>query len=140
MPLQLSIAELYDMKNKKDKIKLNTFNIILEKCHLKIKHIASQGGMNVFYEIPFVMIGYPLYNINECVEYIVENLRKNGLLVQILPHPNSNTIYISWKPTDINMKKQLANTLGSQSQAHTSVRPSSSHTKLFNTNKSFNFR
>ncbi len=104
---QISISELYSMKTKKDKIKIETFNVILAKCHAKIKTIAGQGGMNIFFEIPFVLLGFPLYDINECIEYIVDALRKNGLLVQILSHPNYNTIYISWKPTDINMKKQL---------------------------------
>lgn len=104
---QISISELYSMKNKKDKIKFNTFDVILGKCHAKIKNIAGQGGMNIFFEVPFVLLGYPLYDINECIDYIVDALRKNGLLVQILPHPNHNTIYISWKPTDIHMKKQL---------------------------------
>lgn len=104
---QISISELYSLKNKKDKIRTNTFNLILEKCHIKIKYIASQGGMNLFYEIPFVMVGYPLYNIEECIQYVVEALRKNGLLVQILPHPNNNTLYISWKPADVTIRKEL---------------------------------
>ena len=107
---QISIADLYSMKNKKDKIKTNTFNVIIEKCHSKIKHIAQQGGMEVFYEIPYVLIGYPLYNITECIDYVVDSLRKNGLLVQILPHPNDTTVYISWKPTDVpggSSRKQL---------------------------------
>lgn len=104
----ISISELYSMKNKRDKSKHNTFNIIIEKCHKKIKNVAEQGGMNIFYEIPFVLIGHPLYNIKECIEYIVDNLRKNGFLVQILPHPNNNTLYISWKVADTNVPKQLA--------------------------------
>jgi hypothetical protein len=104
---QISIAELYSMKNKKDKIKFEIFNVILKKCHTKIKSVAGQGGMNIFFEIPYVMVGYPLYDINECIEYIVEALRKNGLLVQVLPYPNHNTIYISWRPTDVNKRKQL---------------------------------
>lgn len=104
---QISLSELYDMKNKKDKTKTQTFNIILSKCHDKIKSIASQGGLTMFYELPYWMMGYPLYDINECVEYIVEALRQNGLLVQILPHPNNNTIYISWRPTDVTVRKQL---------------------------------
>jgi hypothetical protein len=103
----ISISELYEMKNKKDKIKISTFNVILTKCHEKIKKIAGQGGMNIFFEIPYVMIGYPLYNIDDCIEYITNALKKNGLLVQILPKPNHNTIYISWKPTDVKTKKQL---------------------------------
>lgn len=108
MQPQISIADLYSLKNKKEKIKTNTFDVIIKKCHEKIKNIASQGGMNIFYEIPYIMIGYPLYNINECREYVVDALRKNGFLVQILPHPNNNTVYISWKPPDVHIKKQLS--------------------------------
>ena len=104
---QISISELYNMKNKKDGIKTNTFNVIIAKCHTKIKTIASQGGMNIFYEIPHLLLGYPLYDINECTKYVTEALRKNGLLVQTLPFPNNYTIYISWKPTDVKVKKQL---------------------------------
>lgn len=104
---QISISELYSMKSKKDRVKYDTFNVILGKCHAKIKHIAAQGGLNIFFEIPYILLGYPLYDMLECQEYIVEALRKNGLLVQILPHPNQNTIYISWRPTDINVRKQL---------------------------------
>lgn len=107
MPPQINISELYAMKNKKEKIKTNTFNIIIEKCHNKIKTIAAQGGMNIFFEIPYIMLGYPLYDINQCIEYVVESLQNNGLLVQILPHPNQNTLYISWKPADVSTKKQL---------------------------------
>jgi hypothetical protein len=107
---QISISELYTMKNKKDEIKTNTFNIIIEKCHAKIKTIAAQGGMNIFYEIPHVLLGYPLYDVNECIEYVISGLRKNGLLVQTLPYPNNFTIYISWKPVDVKIKKQLTST------------------------------
>lgn len=107
MQPQISLSELYSLKSKKDKVKHNTFNIIIQKIHNKIKMTASQGGMNIFYEIPYLLIGYPLYNINDCIEYILEALKKNGFLVQTLPHPNNNTIYISWKPSDVPNKKQL---------------------------------
>lgn len=107
MPPHLMISELYSMKNKREQTRIKTFDHIIEKCHSKIKLVASQGGMNVFFEIPYIIIGFPLYNITECVEYIVDALRKNGMLVQVLPHPNTNTIYISWKPADVKVKKQL---------------------------------
>lgn len=107
MPPRLSLADLYALKNKKDKIKTNTFNVIIEKCHTKIKNIAEQGGMNIFYEIPRFLLGYPLYDIDQCLEFVVDALRQNGLLVQILPFPNNYTIYVSWKPTDVKNRKQL---------------------------------
>lgn len=107
MPPRISLADLYAMKNNKDKIKTNTFNVIIEKCHVKIKKIAEQGGMNIFFEIPRILIGYPLYDMETCLNFIVDALRQNGLLVQILPYPNNYTIYISWKPSDVKQKKQL---------------------------------
>lgn len=110
MQPQISITDLYSLKKKKDRMKAQTFNLIIERCHKKITTIASQGGENIFFEIPYIMLGYPLYNIDDCVEYVVLALRNNGLLVQILPHPNNHTLYISWKPCDVNNtgpKKQL---------------------------------
>lgn len=107
MPPRISLADLYAMKNNKDKIKTNTFNVIIEKCHDKIKKIAEQGGMNIFYEIPRILLGYPLYDMELCLDFVVDALRQNGLLVQILPYPNNYTIYVSWKPSDVKQKKQL---------------------------------
>lgn len=100
---QLSLYELYSIKKKKDLYCNNTFNIILEKCHKKIKTIAESGGMNTFYEIPFFILGLPLYDLNNCINYIVKSLKNNGLLVYVLTKPN-NIIYISWNPNDIDIK------------------------------------
>ena len=104
MPPKISLYELYSLKKKKEENKSVSFDKILEICHAKIKKVAEAGGMNVFFEVPNLVIGLPLYNINKCIEYIVDCLRKNGLLVQIIPYPNNNIIYISWNPFDISPK------------------------------------
>ncbi len=107
MPPTISISELYSIKNNKDKVKFVSFDLIIEKCHLKIKNTALNGGMNIFFEVPFFLLGKPLYKINECIDYIISALKNNGLFVQLLPPPNNNILYISWKPTDIKIKKKL---------------------------------
>jgi hypothetical protein len=106
MPPQISLFELYNIKKKKDSIKNVSFDKILEKCHTKIKNVAQTGGMNIFFEIPYIVIGLPLYNINDCIEYITKSLRKNGFLTQNLPPPNTNYLYISWKIEDVNVNKK----------------------------------
>jgi hypothetical protein len=63
--------------------------------------------MNIFYEIPYYIYGKPLYKIEDCIKYVVESLRNNGFFIQILPEPNTNMIYISWNPNEINKKKLL---------------------------------
>ncbi|MAT11283.1 MAG: hypothetical protein CMM02_09770 [Rhodopirellula sp.] len=107
MPPQISLDSLYQYKNNKDKKKTYIFDEIILKCHDKIKKIAIQGGQCIFFEIPYVIIGKPLYNIFDCIDYIVKALKKNGLFVSILAPPNNNILYISWNPNDTNKRKRL---------------------------------
>ena len=101
MPPRILLSELYTLKEKKEHAKYKTFDGIIEICHKKIKHTATIGGLNIFYEIPYYMYGKPLYKITDCIEYIVNSLRKNGLYVQTLPDPNNNMLYISWNPSEV---------------------------------------
>lgn len=109
MPPQISLYDLYNLKKKKDTNKYIIFDKILEKCHRKIKNIAENGGTNIFFEIPFYELGYPLYNIHTCINYVTSLLKKNGLFVQIMPNPTFNIIYISWDTSDLSTthKKKL---------------------------------
>lgn len=115
MPPHISLNELYAMRNKKQSAKTICFDKALETCHRRIRTVASYGGMNTFYEVPGMLIGYPLYNVHECCNYIIESLRKIGFLVQVLPPPHVAVIYISWDPQDLKPKKSSVPTLGGPS-------------------------
>lgn len=101
MPPFIKLQELYVLKQKKDNIKKVSYDRIIELCQRRIRNIASHGGQNTFYEIQGILIGYPLYNINDCRDYVVDFFRKNGFLVQILPPPHICVLYISWDPNDL---------------------------------------
>ena len=110
MTSKLSLYDLYEIKKKKDAKLNDAFNIILNSCHKKIKTIAEIGGQSLYYTIPPIIIGYPLYNYSICMNYIISELKKSGLYVAILPQPNNNNIYISWKLEDVSeqsFKKKL---------------------------------
>ena len=110
MASKLSLYDLYEIIKKKDNKLNEAFNIILNACHKKIKNIAEIGGQSLYYTIPPIIIGYPLYNYSTCMNYIISELKKNGLYVAILPQPNNNNIYISWKLEDVSeqsLKKRL---------------------------------
>lgn len=106
MAPHISLSELYNMKREKEKSKTISFDKVVELCHRRIRTIATYGGMNAFYEIPGMIVGYPLYNIFDCRQYLVESLRKTGFLVQILSPPQHNVVYISWDPEEIKPQKQ----------------------------------
>jgi hypothetical protein len=107
MPPQINLNELYSIQKKKKQKRTVCFDKILELCHNRIKTIAESNGQNTFYEIPGILAGYPLYDLYECLEYIVDALRKNGFLVQILPPPHVAVIYISWDPDELKPPKPV---------------------------------
>ena len=60
--------------------------------------------MCCFFEVPEFVIGYPLYNINECVNYIHDKLTSNGFLVK---YYFPNILYISWSEDEIKYEKLM---------------------------------
>ena len=106
---KISLYDLYEIKKKKDNKVNEAFNIILNSCNKRIKIIAELGGQSLYYTIPPIIIGFPLYNYNNCIAYIIKSIQKNGLYVSLLP--NNNTIYISWKIQDVSPQSSKKNLL-----------------------------
>jgi hypothetical protein len=99
------------MRKQKETNKTYCFDHVLEKCHKRIRNVASYGAMNSFYEIPSMIVGLPLYDINQCTQYVIEQLRKVGFLVQLLPPPHMYVLYVSWDPEEIKPLKKSIPTL-----------------------------
>lgn len=115
MPPHISLHELYAMRKKKESARTICFDKVLEICHRRIRTVASYGGMNTFYEIPGMLIGYPLFNVFECCDHVIAALRKIGFLVQVLPPPHVAVIYISWDPEELKPKRSKLPTLSGPS-------------------------
>lgn len=101
----LSIHELYDIKKSKERKQLLCFEHILEICFKKIKRIAEHGGLNIYFAVPHMLIGYPLYNFSNCCDHVIKVLKKKGFLVRRMNTPYDDTLYISWDIKDINPSK-----------------------------------
>jgi hypothetical protein len=99
--MSLTLSELYQVHRMKDLSKKSSYKRVLELAQRRIRNVNGYGGMNTFYEVPGMMVGYPLYNIYECMGYVVDELRRVGFLVQILPPPHICVLYISWDPKEL---------------------------------------
>jgi hypothetical protein len=108
---QISLNELYRMRKQKQANKQMCYDKVLERCHSRIRTAAQYGGLSTFYEIPGMIVGLPLYNIQLCTEHVIKKLRETGFLVQLLPPPSLYVIYISWDPEEIKPMKKSAPTL-----------------------------
>jgi hypothetical protein len=91
----MNINELHRINEQRAKERVSTYEKVLLKVHERIKTIAKKPKANMFcfYIVPNIVFGVPIYNINECIIYLVQALSKNGFYV-VYTHPN--LIYISW--------------------------------------------
>lgn len=91
----LDIEELYETKQKTDLNRLELYNKLLRQIHTKIKTASRQRNPDNFcsYLLPQFLIGYPNYNISECVMYIIDKLENDNFLTRYI-HPN--LLLISW--------------------------------------------
>lgn len=100
---KLNIFDLHSIINKKNEIKYECYDFILEKIHKKIVQACENKKTICCYEVPDFIIGFPLINLNECIIYLIDALKKNGFIVQyFLP----NIIYISWDINDVEKTKE----------------------------------
>jgi hypothetical protein len=93
---KLNIDELYERKKQYDLNKLDLYNKILNRIHVRIKTTARQKIDEQFcwYVVPEVILGVPKYDQGACIAYIMDKLKENGFIVRYI-HPN--TLFICWK-------------------------------------------
>ena len=92
---QINIDELYDKKKNFDLSKLELFNKILNRIHMRIKHTSRRtlADRHCWHVVPEIIIGITKYNHAECLAYIIDKLKTNGFYVKYY-HPN--LLFISW--------------------------------------------
>jgi hypothetical protein len=92
---RINIDDLYESKKKNNLTRLDIYNKLLIKIHTKIKTASRLRNNENFcsYIMPEVLIGYPNYNFEECLVFIIDKLQNDGFLTRYI-HPN--LLLISW--------------------------------------------
>ena len=92
---KVNIDELYEKKRKQDLNKLDLFNKILNRIHVKIKNVSRQkvDEQVCWFLVPETIIGVPRYDQGSCIAYLINKLQTNGFNVRYI-HPNM--LFISW--------------------------------------------
>lgn len=92
---QLNIFELQNSISQKKKHRVNVYESVLGKCHSKIQIAANKEKYECYYDVPQYVVGLPLFNINECVDFIITQLQTNGFRVN---YYFPKLLHISWHP------------------------------------------
>ena len=82
---------------KRQNKRYESFEQILNRCHKTINKSIEvlRNNHHCFFEVPEFIIGYPLYDLNECIEYVIRKLTQEGFYVRYF---FPRILYISWAP------------------------------------------
>ena len=86
---------MYEKKRQYDLSKLELYNKILNRIHVRIKTTSRQKMDEQFcwFVVPEMIIGVPKYDQASCIAYLMDKLKDNGFNIRYI-HPN--TLFISW--------------------------------------------
>ena len=101
-----SVYEIHKEQQTKENNRIILYNKILKQIFLKIKIAVETCVSSIFYKLPEYIIGYPIYNITECVFYIQNFLTSKGFEHK---YCNYLVIFITWTPKDKSLKLENLN-------------------------------
>ena len=92
---QLNPSELYDKRKSKDASRLKAYNKILEQIYNRIRVMSKlpQSQCYLLYTVPPFIFGLPKIDLEDCVIYLIYQLRHASYEVRFTP---PNMMYISW--------------------------------------------
>jgi hypothetical protein len=91
----LRVSELYQRRIAKDAARLRAYNQILDSIHHRIRSISQMplSPCEITYTIPPFILGLPKIDLEDCVVYLVHQLRTEGFDVR---YTYPNLLLISW--------------------------------------------
>lgn len=94
-----SVNEIHKKQREKEKNRLKIYENISAKCFKKIKETSLNEETFCFFRLPEYIPGLPLYNMTECVIFILNLLHEKGFKARYCDH---YMLFVSWsflKPT-----------------------------------------
>ena len=94
----MSLINIYSLPKKRsirEGKRMNIYENVLKLCHKKIKVAAEVENTDnyLFYTIPSIVLGYPIFDEFSCCDYICNKLSVNGFKIINI---GNNVIFISW--------------------------------------------
>lgn len=102
--IQADIATIVNMNEEKRDNKLKLYRGILKRCVDKMKFENALKRTNMIYYVDDHLYNNRNYNRNECIAFLIEELRKCNLDVKLLKEKlygdgpfSKSQLYIDWK-------------------------------------------
>lgn len=94
----ISVDEISRMTEKKNRIKKETYVKLYEQASRKIRRTVDFGGKYVIFQVPSILLGYPIYDRLKATSYIKRQLIRGGFEVAIV---DDYDLHITWKVSKV---------------------------------------
>jgi hypothetical protein len=99
---RLNIHDVQRRMHEKSEKKVQCYEKILAFCHKRILSNVEREHTKCVFEFPEYVIGFPLFDMNACMEHCKRHLISSGFLVH---YHFPNKFYISWDIEEIKAYK-----------------------------------
>ncbi len=96
-----SVSDIHNKQREKDLRRLELYKSILGKVYKKIKTSATNEESFCFYEVPEYIYGTPLYNMKDCIIFILNSLHEKGFSAKYV---DPFLVFICWNLPKPNLK------------------------------------
>jgi hypothetical protein len=101
---RLSIHDVQRRLHEKSEKKQLCYDKVLDICHKRIIASTDREKTHCYFEFPEYVIGFPLFDLNACMEHCKKNLIASGFLVK---YHFPSKFYISWDVDEIKEHKTI---------------------------------
>lgn len=94
----LKAKEVWEEQEARKEQRMAAMRPVLSQLYAKIRRqaIHAPNAPYVVFEIPSYVFGYPLYQLSEAKEYLIQTLQTSGFLVWVV---DEKYLFISWVKT-----------------------------------------
>ncbi len=96
-----SVSDIHNKQRQKDLRRLYVYKSILGKVYKKIKNSSINEESYCFFEVPEYIYGTPLYNMKDCVIFILNNLHEKGFSAKYV---DPLLIFVCWNLPKPNLR------------------------------------
>ena len=96
-----SVYEIHKKQEQKENRRLNLYKKIINRCFNRIKLAVENEELFCFYQLPEYIPGAPIYNMTDCLFFIINELTSKGFQCKYC-YPL--LIYITWPQKKKNLR------------------------------------
>lgn len=100
---QITVYDLYNTMRERQQRHNECYTIVLDRVYCRIKRCASVNRYTCTFEVPQIIVGKPLFNVESCLRYVMHNLTSNGFRVR---YSFPRTLDISWDMRERQQQQQ----------------------------------